>query len=182
MTAPKDTNPTVLAQQWLAEFAAALYAGNAKAVVDLMQPDGLLRDGLTFSWDNRTLQGSEKIIEYLLNKLPATKITNVTLSKNNYLLPKFAPSFVGAPGAEFGYSYETPIARGEGYVRLVKRDDNEWKAHTISMLVMDLKGHEEPNGRHYFEDLTRGKSWGVYLAEQRAQWEKDPHVIVGECD
>lgn len=178
MAVPQDSDPTIIAQQWLADFAAALYAGDPNAVAHTMQPGGWLRDILTFSWNSRTLEGREKMTAFLSDKLLATKVANVKMTHNPYMQPKWF-TLGPAQGVEFGYTYETPIAYGGGYARLLERD-GEWKGHTVAMIVTDLKGHEELSGRYTFETLTDGKPWGEFTTAQKAKWETDPYVVIGK--
>lgn len=140
-------------------------------------PDGWLRDVLTFTWDTRTLEGRSNIVAYLRDKLLTANISNVVLCDDQYFRPAFAQSDLVV---EFGYTYETPIAFGKGFVQL-RRDNNfakEWKGYIVSMMLMDLKGHEEVSGRRNVEDVLRGRTWGEYQTEQRSRIESDPHVVI----
>ena len=169
--------PSAVATTWLSEFAAALYASKADAVVELLQSDGWFRDVLTFSWDNRTLEGREKLLAYLSANLPTVQISEVKLNPSPYFQPS---RFSAGPlqGIEFGYTYETPIAHGQGFVRLLLDPDQKWRGHIVSMIIMDLKGYEEPVQRYNFEDFVGGKSWEEYTTEQRSKVESDPHVVI----
>lgn len=177
LTTPSD-DLVAIANKWLSGYASALYSGDAKAVAETFQPGGWFRDVLTFSWDLRTLEGRDKIAAFLAGKLPSVQISNVKLSDNQHLRPSsFAAGSV--EGVEFGYTYETPIARGQGLARLLPDAGGAWKGHIVTMIVMDLKGHEELSGRYVFEDFVGGKAWPQYTAEQRRKFESDPHVLIG---
>lgn len=168
---------TAIARQWLSQFASALYTANPTAVAATFQQTGWFRDVLTFSWDNRTLEGQEKISFYLSDKLTSTKVSNIKLNDD----PLFRPvHFAADPvqGVEFGYTFETPIALGQGFVKLLQDSNGEWKGHIVSMILMDIKGHEEPTKRYSFEEFVDGKTWGQYTSEQRASIEADPYVII----
>ena len=178
MSTLPDTDPIAVAQDWLSAFAAGIYDGDARAVAKTFQPGGWLRDVLTFTWDLHSCEGREMIVSFLSGKLGAAKVSSVSLSGNPYLRPK--PFSMGsAQGYQFGYTYETPIAHGKGFVRLLYDEEEGWLAHTVSTIVTDLKGHEEPAGRYNFEEFVGGLTWGEYVAKQRRSWESDPHVVMG---
>ena len=173
-----EFNPATTAQQWLSNFASAIYAADPHAVAKTFQSGGWLRDVLTFTWDTRALEGREKIVKFLSDKLAAANVTAIALSEEPDLRPQ-SFSLGSVQGVEFGYTYETPIAHGKGYVRLINEEGAGWLGHTVSIIIMDLKGHEEPTGRYNFEDLVGGLAWGEYTAKQRAAWEADPQVLIG---
>ena len=162
-----------VAKNWLAAFSAGFRTNDAHAVASCFHPHGFLRDVLTFTWDLRTLEGRQKIEEYLSEHGGLDKVAHVRLTDDAYFQPK-----PFGMGIEFGYEYETPIARGKGMVRLVHEVGRGWKGHTVSMIVMDLKGHEEPTRRYSFEEFVGGRSWGEYMAELRTSWEREPHVLI----
>lgn len=181
-TAPLDT--ITISQCWLSAFAAALSSQDADAAANLFFPDGWLRDILAFTWDYRSLSGRPKVRDYLSKHLLTVEVTNVKLCDDIYLRPTEFDAGGGATGVEFGYIFETGIALGKGFVRLAKPMDQDaiesWKALTASTIVVDLKGHEEAQGRANFESATGNASWGEYEARRKAQIEKDPHVLISE--
>ncbi|KAJ3554920.1 hypothetical protein NM688_g2858 [Phlebia brevispora] len=175
MEASED--PRVVAVGWLSSFASALSSGDAEAVATLFLPDGWLRDILTFTWDNRSLEGRKKIIAYLSDTLPAKPISEVKLLEEQHFQPVFVP--VGSRQViEFGYAFETPIAYGQGFVRLLQDEQEEWKSLIVSTVIMDLKGHEEMPGRYNFEDSLQDICWGLSESTRKAQIESNPHVII----
>ncbi len=64
------------AQDWLARFAAALQAQDAKGAADLFLPDGLWRDVLAFTWNLQTQFGRGQIEQTLHETLAHTKPEN----------------------------------------------------------------------------------------------------------
>ena len=147
-----------IAATWLETFAAALASRSPGAVAATFVPNGWLRDSLTFTWDDRTLEGREKISQFLSPVLTDTSVQNVRLLDDVYFAPK-----LGEIGIEFGYTYETETKKGQGVVHLVlaekggdgARPQNErgraqkggqWQAFIVSMIVRDLKGYERRLG------------------------------------
>lgn len=175
---PPDTL-TRAAQSWLSSFASATESRDAESVAATFLPNGWLRDVMTFSWERRSLEGTKKIRDYLASRLPTVTISNLQLSKEKHFLPA---TFSAGPveGVEFGYTYETPIAIGKGFAKVLQDGNGEWKALTASAIMMDLKGYEEKPGRELLEGVTGHASWGEYEAARRAKIESDPYVVISE--
>lgn len=161
---------------WLLKFATAASAGDVAATVDTILPNGWLRDALVFTWDSRSLEGREKIASYLVNTLPSVGIVNVTLDDGPHLAPRWSRAIECA--IETGFTFETRIGRGQGYVYLVADPvSSEWKAFSVFMMLSDLKGYEEAGPeRGVYGNHTI--PWEEVRAERRAKIESDPHVII----
>ena len=172
-------DPASIAAQWLSSFASALSSHKAEVVAATFLPTGWLRDILTFTWDSRSLEGTEKIANYLSHTLPNVEISNLKLSDDPHFLPA---TFAAGPaqGVEFGYTFETTIAWGRGFARLLPDESSQWKALTASTIMEDLKGHEEAPGRRNFEELTGNLSWSDYEAKRKSELEANPHVIISK--
>lgn len=173
------SEPRIVAEAWLSSFASALISRDARAVANVFLSDGWLRDILTFTWDNRSLEGRDKIIDYLADTLPDKHVSEIQLSEEEHFRPVFLP-MGSQQGLEFGYTFETSIAHGKGLVRLLQDDQQEWKALVVSTVISDLKGYEEVSGRLSFEDSLQEVSWGVAEEKRRAQIESNPYVLIGE--
>lgn len=174
---PSANDAAATAQAWLSDFAAALTAHNVKAVAATFLHNGWLRDVLAFTWGTRALEGQEKIAAYLAENLPTVNVSNVKLSDEAHFLPA---SFTLGPvqGIEFGYIFETDIARGKGFARLLPDENGMYKALTASTIIMDLKGHEETSSRQNFEDQVGNSTWSEYEAARKAKIESNPHVLI----
>ena len=140
---PVPVDAKVIAHHWLKDFVETTASGNAHSLATkLFKPDGWFRDVLVFSWDNRTLHGHRKIVEYLENNLASTKITNVVLDETPALCPSpFTLPF--GEGIEFSFRFETPIAFARGLARLMSTSPTEMKALSVFVMMEDLKGHKE---------------------------------------
>lgn len=168
---------TTAASAWLRTFSSALYASDHEAVARAFIPGGWFKDSLNFTWDVRALNGHEKIASYLKDTLPYTTIANVRFDKDPHLAPTYR---AGPPESiEFGFNYESTLAWGKGFVRLVRGHSGQWLALTASMLVDDLKGHEEVSVDEDWEVRAKNGAWGDLQAAAKAQAETNPTVLIG---
>ena len=176
MPQDSDANPRPIALSWLAKFSKAVSAGDVAATTSTFLAHGWLRDVLTFTWTTRSLEGPSKIADYLTGKLKPGYITDVKHYEDQWVLPAFFPAGPHT-GVEEAFSYETPVAHGRGFARLVQDADGEWKALSVCMYVTDLKGHEETN---YELGIYGGHTlaWADVYAERRSRIEKDPQVLI----
>ncbi|OCH92900.1 FAD/NAD-P-binding domain-containing protein [Obba rivulosa] len=169
---PKD-----IAQAWLSMFASAVIAGDVEAITKTFLPHGWLRDLLTFTWDIRSLEGQAKIASYLDGTLSQTKLENVRLDDSFPLPPAFFPTPQSPiEGVEAAFVFETPIAFGKGYFRLLKDYNDSWKALTVFMMLSDLKGHEEVDC--ICETDASPIPWSDIFAKRKAEIESNPHVLI----
>lgn len=168
---------TAISSAWLKDSSSALYASDPDAFARMFVPEGWFRDSLTFTWNNRALNGRAKIASYLNDGLPFTQISNIRVSDD----PHLAPTYRVGPHeiVEFGFTYETTLAMGTGFVRLVRADFGQWLALTASMIVSNLKGWEECPVGHDWEAQGNDRTWGEILAEAQTQAETNPRVLIG---
>lgn len=173
------TDQQTVAQSWLSAFSAAVSSGDAKAVAATFLPYGWLRDVLTFIWDNRSLSGPEAIAAYLAedNRLSTAEVTDIKLDQDPHFQPFPTVDPTGAHGVEFGFVFQTPRGIGKGFVRLRQDGELNWKALTVSTMIVDWKGHEEREGQLDYE--AQGKTWTELFNETKAKVEADPYVLVG---
>ncbi|KAJ6497149.1 FAD/NAD-P-binding domain-containing protein [Mycena vitilis] len=175
-------DPHQVASSWLDDYGAFLASGDVEGVVSCFQPDGFLRDFLTFTWNNRTLRGHEKIASYLENTLTVASIADLKLESRRGLTPE-AAGFNGQLVSQLtstvsaGFTFGCKIGKGQGYFTLVSASDGEWKAISVLMQLADIRGHEEWLSE---EGVYGGHtlSWTDVNRERRETIEKDPHVLI----
>ena len=170
-----------IARAWLATLRATLEQRKSAAVTALMHHDGYWRDLLTFDWDFRTLHGVSEVESWLRHTVDAT-------TPRNFLLE--GEPWAGAIGdhsetLEFFFGFETNVALGRGFVRLVA-DPNPLeapKAFTILTTMRELKAFPEAVGRNRLREDMRVSSRGLenWLDQRNATRKfrhKDPDVII----
>lgn len=169
--------PKEVVSQWLPTFSQAISTGDAVAVASTLLPVGWFRDILTFTWDYRALEGTDKIVAYLSDNLKPGDVSAVELVEDKFCAPTLA-HLTGLVEAVF--TFETKVARGRGYVRLAHiKATGEWKAASVCMMVADLKGHEESS----FELGMYGGhtlAWTDVLRDRKAKVEAEPHVLISK--
>ena len=170
----------LVAQAWLSSYASALASRDANVAAAMFLQDGWLRDMLTFTWDNHSLEGPEKIARYLSEVLLKVDVSRFALCGDAYFRPASFDARPGLQGVEFGFTYETGIALGKGFAKILQDAEGTWRALSVSMIVMDLKGYEETPGRQNFERDMHGQAWGDAEAERKEKIQTDPRVIIRE--
>lgn len=119
--------------RWLATFEVALSSGRPAAVTSLFLDASYWRDLVAFSWNIVTVEGHAGIAGLLGATLARTK-------PRSFVLDGHATQADGI--AEAAFTFETELARCNGYVRL--KDGKCW---TLLTAMIELKGFEEPRGR-----------------------------------
>jgi putative flavoprotein involved in K+ transport len=179
----KTDDVSVAAENWLAQFDAALNMADEGALKALFLDDSYWRDVLALSWTLQTLNGAAAI----LKELPA--LARKAAPRNFRIDPeRAAPRRVmraGTSSIEAIFCFETAIGRGHGILRLVAdtTDGNRPKAWTLLTALEELKGFEEeqgvtrPRGQAYSRDF-RGPNW-LDQRKASAEYENhDPTVLV----
>jgi cation diffusion facilitator CzcD-associated flavoprotein CzcO len=174
----KNATAPAEAQSWLAGFAAALQAQDAKAAAELFLTDGLWRDVLAFTWNLQTQFGRGQIEATLRDTLARTKPENLHIPAK-----RTPPRWVARAGREtieIIFEFETAFGPCHGVVRLVP-DEGRLRAWTLVTNLQELRGHKEFKKVEVADNDTRtfgGENWLDRLSKQRAYADRDPAVIV----
>ena len=169
------------AQTWLAELAAMLREENYAGAAAMVHPDGYWRDLLTFAWTFKNVHGADGIRAWLSKVLPSMPAYNFRLEDEPTLgaLGEYSPTL------EFFFTFETELAWGRGFVRLVEAPSAGpgLKAYTVLTTMKELKAFPEAVGRkRRREDLraTSGetRTWLERRTAAREFRDRDPDVIV----
>ncbi|KAJ7319091.1 FAD/NAD(P)-binding domain-containing protein [Mycena albidolilacea] len=154
----------------------------------LLLPNAFWRDSLCLSWDLRTKEGAASIRDFLQDngRLVKANLHGFEIDTSSALgdpVRKTLPyeKAVLHEVVEFTFYFRIGglPGRGRGIVRLLRAPKSEeWKAYLIYSVLQSIDGHEpndEPAYGHY-EGHT--KSWEDVRAEELAEIEKDPTVVV----
>ncbi|KLO16763.1 dimethylaniline monooxygenase [Schizopora paradoxa] len=172
-----------VAQDWLDSFRLAVYSGDADAFVNCMAADGWFRDLLTFSWEFKTMKGRDATKAYLCQELASAKISNIDFDDEN-------PPSIGHFGprrrlVDVGFTFETPRAYGQGYVRINfpvnssvdGPDDGDRKAFGLLLMLKDWKGYEESKYESGISD-REALYWEEIEKKRRNEIEEDPSALI----
>jgi thioredoxin reductase len=182
MLARTDTVATI-AENWLAQFEAALATPDRARLEALFHADSHWRDVLALTWRIKTVDGSDAILRELPTHAGRSRPTGFKLAPQ-----RTAPRNVrrvGTEAIEAFFSFETAQGRGSGILRLTRDadDGNAFKAWTLLTALDEIKGHEErlgrsrPQAKAYSRDF-RGPNW-FDLRKAAAEYdERDPAVLV----
>jgi putative flavoprotein involved in K+ transport len=160
------------AETWLAAFGAAMTQRDSARVASMMHSAGYWRDLLAFGWDFKTLRGPEAVKAWLTKSLETRGLSAVRLDGEP------AAGAIGdhSETLEFFFTFETRIANGRGFVRLVPDPRAADGASIFTMLTtaMELKDYPEAVGRkRRREDSQAGKR--AVLQDFK---ESDPEVVI----
>jgi cation diffusion facilitator CzcD-associated flavoprotein CzcO len=180
---PEDSDISVTAENWLAQFDSALTEADDAALKDLFHPDSYWRDAVALSWTLQTINGRDAIIATLKVQAASEKPSGFVIAPG-----RAAPRKVMRAGTdciETIFNFETRTGRGDGIVRLIRDadDGNKLKAWTLLTALEELKGFEEqlgsnrPRGNAYSRDF-RGPNWLDLRKASNAYADRDPTVLV----
>ena len=117
---------------WLADFEAALAAGDIDRAVAKFATDSLWRDLVAFTWNIKTVEGRDQIADMLGERLEGTEPSGFRIHEEATEDGGVVSAFI---------EFDTAVGRGIGHLRL--KDDQAW---TLLTALAELKGHEEPKG------------------------------------
>ncbi len=170
-----------VARAWLAELEAALTTRDFAQAARLVCADGYWRDFLTFGWNFRTLQGRDAIAAWLAERFDSNPARHFTLDGAPFL----AAIGERGPTLEFFFRFETPIAHGRGYARLLENENGvgQPQAFTLLTAMQALKDFPEATGRNRPREDMRATSLRLETRHERknpdgAFTDRDPDVVV----
>src|SRR5258706_15207602 len=113
----KTTDIGIAAENWLAQFEAALAKPDDGALKDLFHPDSYWRDAVALSWTLQTINGRDAILQTLKTQAASEKPSGFVIA-----LGRAAPRKVMRAGTdciETIFNFETRAGRGDGIIRLI---------------------------------------------------------------
>lgn len=170
-----------IVENWLRKFSIALEEKRYAAAAAMFDSDGYWRDLLTFEWLFKVLHGPGEVEAWLQKAFDPRPANNFRLESD--------PT-VGAIGEhsltlEFFFRFETAIAFGRGYARLVPDPGSPAaaKAYTFLTAMQELKSFPEKRGKHRpHDDLlitsTQTENWLDRRRAARQFRDRDPDVVV----
>lgn len=174
------TSTEATARAWIADFAAAVQAADARRLDALFAAECHWRDILAFTWDLRTVSGAAAIAGRLLPKLAATAPRGFALAMDR--TPPRRVTRAGTEAIEAIFTFETATGPCTGVVRLVS-EGGAARAWTLMTSLEEIRGHEDPaNGKRWRDvDWKRnfgGENWLDRRNKARAYADHDPAVLV----
>jgi cation diffusion facilitator CzcD-associated flavoprotein CzcO len=186
VTVPADNvdNARSVANTIISTFNSALSERNFPALASLfLEENSYWRDHLALLWDLRTLKGRAAIDDYV--KSSNTPLIKVDIDdRSAFKEPGFKPidAWGDVKGIQFFITFETSIGRGRGVVSLAFAD-TEWKIFTMSTVLTELKGFEEPIGKRRTRGVEHGgnperKNWQESRRMEENFEGGDPKVLI----
>ena len=116
-------------EQWVSSFQEALSARDVDRAVSLFAAECYWRDLVSFTWNIKTVEGTDEVADLLRTVLDRVDPTGFAVTGE-------ASSTDGVD--EAWLTFETAVGRGTGHVRL-----SGGKAWTLLTTLDELTGHEE---------------------------------------
>jgi cation diffusion facilitator CzcD-associated flavoprotein CzcO len=169
------------AEAWLAAFNEAIERTDCARAASMMHNDGYWRDLLSFGWDFKTCHGIGEIQAWLSEAFRSNAARNFRMEGEPGI------GAIGEHGGtlEFFFTFETAVANGRGFVRLVAdaNSPDGAKIFTILTSMKELKDFPETTGRKRPRDDLPVSSHGLenWLDRRNAQRDfkhKDPEIII----
>ncbi|KAF8643206.1 hypothetical protein AX16_009163, partial [Volvariella volvacea WC 439] len=135
-TIPLDLDATTVAREWFSSFASNAQLENVEALAALFLEDAWWRDFLTLTWDFRTSHPLSKVKQFLIDRLPISKVSNFKLRDQYTGLQQPYPDIAWI---QLIFGFETESGLGFGLARLVPTSNGEWKAHVVFTNLEGLK-------------------------------------------
>lgn len=169
-----------IADRWLTAFGTALAGGDVNAVDKLFLADGWWRDLLAFTWDLRTIHGTDAIKNTLAATLEQVRPSHFQLAEGKP--PELLEADENTRWVQGFFDFETAVARGRGFFRLMP-DGDAWKGWTVLTAMEELKGHEERLGHNRVKGVNHGEqdrrtSWLDRRRMKQDFAEDEPQVLV----
>ena len=157
--------------QWVSSFQEALSARDVDRAVSLFAAECYWRDLVSFTWNIKTVEGTDQVADLLRTVLDRVDPTGFAVT--------------GEPTSTDGVdeawlTFETAVGRGTGHVRL--RDGKAW---TLLTTLDELKGHEEglrdrrPLGTEHGANPDR-ETWkeGREREAEELGYTRQPEVVI----
>jgi cation diffusion facilitator CzcD-associated flavoprotein CzcO len=177
---PQDVDNA--AEQWVSAFNKAIQSPDFNGLTELFLPQAYWRDHLCLSWNTHTLQGPEKMKEFLKKEC---RLKSVTIDRSSEFRKPCIAAFDGQgkiEGVQTFLTTESDVGRGLGVARLVQVGGS-LKAFTLFTSMRELKGHEEPVFGRRPEGVSHGgqpgrKNWQERRVAEENFEDSEPTVLI----
>ncbi|POR35968.1 Putative indole-3-pyruvate monooxygenase [Tolypocladium paradoxum] len=167
----------------------ALSNADYQTASELFAKDGFWRDHLALSWEFRTVQSQDGILEFLQAcaksrdgfRLQRISLDTSTPSRQPAVVPIDGEAKVH--GIHAFFLFETVIGSGEGTMRLVL-EHGKWRLFTLYTSLRELKGHQEGTFHRRPTGVEHGGKPGRKNWAERRRLESDfsdgaePQVLI----
>lgn len=174
----ETTDPaTDRVQRWLADFEAALAAGDAVRTAGMFTTDSYWRDLVAFTWNLKTVEGRDGVSDLVA-------ATAARVAPSGFRVTEGETPAAADGVTEAWIEFETSVGRGRGQLRLTE-EDGEQRAWTLLTTLYELRGFEEPRGTQRPMGAEHGaqkgrSSWSERREQEAAElgYTRQPYVLV----
>ena len=156
------------AKGWFDAFNGALSITepSLEDLKKLLLPDVFWRDLLALTWDFRTLQGHDKVLALVNERVGDTKqvqIRNAKVREKSVSLQAVTPDLLWI---QFLFDFEVgEVGKASGVVRIVPVTETQWAAHAVFTNLEGLLKHPERIGALRDQTASHGDWEGKRLEE-----------------
>ncbi|MBL5974773.1 MAG: NAD(P)/FAD-dependent oxidoreductase [Candidatus Leucobacter sulfamidivorax] len=164
-------------EEWVGACNAALAGGDAAAVGALFAEGGWWRDMLVSQWDLQTVHGRDAIVEHLAPRLDRLGALRLEID------PTYEPFAVPGAWVQAILTFESPLGRGSGVVRLNPAESGGFEAWTFFVRLEELAGHEPTEGANRPHGVQHGGrreqvNWLDRRRKELAFEDAEPAVVI----
>ncbi|MFE9606870.1 NAD(P)-binding domain-containing protein [Streptomyces hokutonensis] len=177
--ASSPATPRDVASAWLERFATAIAERDTEAFRSLFATDSYWRDHLAFTWDLRTLHGTDPIVDVIGPVLPSVDATQFDLDSETVDL---VDDGAGGHWLQATFRFKTRVGSCRGVLRLidVEAEPVAWIVYT-SLEALDSA--TEPVGEHRPMGVAHGDrrsldNWADRRSREVEFSDSDPVVVV----
>ncbi|WP_426437891.1 NAD(P)-binding domain-containing protein [Bradyrhizobium genosp. P] len=174
-----EEQPETAASQWIAALNAALAGRSSDDLATLFAPDSHWRNLLGISWHFATFSGRPTVVAELLQRASAVHAGEFRIA-TDALIPRRAV-VAGREVVEAIFTFETANGPGTGAVRLLRDDNQNSVAWTISTLLdfdrICAARAEHAASESHTRDFA-APDWTEQRQASRAYADREPDVLI----
>lgn len=164
-------SPTARVSAWLSNFGNALEKRDVETARALFADECYWRDLVAFTWNIKTMEGKDAIVDMLRTTLSAIRPSGWAVEGEATFADDVTEAWI---------TFETAAARGRGHIRLT--GDSCW---TLLTSMTELKGFEEPRGPRRPKGVEHGvfkdrQSWLERKVQEEVElgYKRQPYVVI----
>lgn len=179
-----DINPTKVVQEWLDRFSHVLSSGQTADLSSVIHEQAWWRDHLALSWDLRTLNSLQNIVDFLESRSAVFELGELKLVDSGQFQPDLVTPLDDLTWLESMFHFKTKNGSGKGMLRLV-HCQGTWKAHMLYTALQSIRGvtelardHRPHGGNNSWLGGVGAGNWQERRDKQKNFEDEEPAVLL----